>query len=92
MIVVPLACSDTEATLDLYSGSQSNSGSSSFSKANASTWGPVGAVHHVRARPLDSILNEIGISHVDVLKVDVEGAEFGVLQGARETLERDHLV
>jgi FkbM family methyltransferase len=92
VIVAPFACSDTEAMLELYSGSQSNSGSSSLSKANASTWGPIGAIHQVRARPLDSILNELEISHVDVLKVDVEGAEFGVLLGARELLKRDHPV
>lgn len=40
----------------------------------------------VRAATLDSILAKLSIAHVDVMKVDVEGAELQVLEGARKTL------
>jgi FkbM family methyltransferase len=40
----------------------------------------------VPTRTLDAVLAESGDAHVDVLKVDVEGAELPVLRGAERTL------
>lgn len=40
--------------------------------------------HRVKVRPLSSVLDELGIDHVDLLKVDVEGAELEVLRGIEE--------
>lgn len=40
----------------------------------------------VRLRRLDDILADEGIAHVDLLKIDVEGAEAMVLQGAKTIL------
>lgn len=40
----------------------------------------------VRLRPLDAVLAELGAPRVDALKLDVEGAEVGVLRGAERTL------
>ena len=37
---------------------------------------------------LDTFVERIGITHVDVLKIDVEGFELGVLQGASSLLKR----
>jgi FkbM family methyltransferase len=42
----------------------------------------------VRARPLDNVLEELGIKRVDCVKVVVEGAELEVLKGLRRTLKR----
>ncbi len=44
----------------------------------------------VRLIPLDELAREAHIKRVDVMKIDVEGAEFAVLQGARGILSRDH--
>jgi FkbM family methyltransferase len=41
----------------------------------------------VELRRLDDLLPELGIQQVDVIKMDVEGAEFAVLQGAQATLQ-----
>jgi FkbM family methyltransferase len=43
----------------------------------------------VKIRTLDSFLEELGQDRVDMIKVDVEGAELEVLRGARETLRRN---
>ncbi|WOP38632.1 FkbM family methyltransferase [Streptomyces sp. Li-HN-5-13] len=40
--------------------------------------------HRVRVRPLSSVLDEQGIDRIDLLKVDVEGAELDVLEGIEE--------
>jgi FkbM family methyltransferase len=46
--------------------------------------------HKVRVRvaPLDDWLRERGIAQVDFVKLDVEGAELGVLKGAKSLLSR----
>ncbi len=43
----------------------------------------------VKARPLDKVLQELGIEKVDWIKIDVEGAEVEVLQGMEKTISRN---
>jgi len=43
----------------------------------------------VTVRRLDDVLEELAVEAVDVIKIDVEGAEHRVFEGARKTLERD---
>lgn len=45
-------------------------------------------VVQVQARPLDDMVRELGLDRVDYIKVDVEGVEAEVLQGAVETMRR----
>ncbi|MEQ0565463.1 FkbM family methyltransferase [Amycolatopsis sp. NEAU-NG30] len=40
--------------------------------------------HRVRVRPLSAVLDEHGIDRIDLLKVDVEGAELDVLRGIED--------
>jgi FkbM family methyltransferase len=86
--VAPVACADSETTLTFYAAPRRNTGESSLSQANASQEGAIAASYPVRARRLDDILKEAGVDRVDAMKIDVEGAEFLVLKGATETLDR----
>jgi FkbM family methyltransferase len=88
--VAPVACSDTEAMLNLYAAPDVNTGETSLSSANASQIGAVTHTYKVRARPLDDIVRESGVARVDAIKIDVEGAEYLVLKGAQQTLDRFH--
>jgi len=90
--VEPFACSDAEAMLELFAGPRSNSGETSLSRTNATRDEHAGASYKVRARPLDAILQEAGVTRVDAVKIDVEGAELLVLKGAGQTLDRFHPV
>jgi len=90
--VEPIACTDKEQTLTLYdSTSEGNSGASSLSLANADAArrGTLPS-YAVKGRPIDEVVRELRLSRLDVIKVDVEGAEYLVIQGARETLQRFH--
>ena len=41
----------------------------------------------VRTAPIDSLMDELGISKVDVVKMDIEGAEMGALRGMTRTIQ-----
>jgi FkbM family methyltransferase len=88
--VQPVACSDGEAILSLFAAAAGNTGETSLSKMTAAQSGAVVHTYKVRARPLDDIIRESGVQRVDVIKIDVEGAEYLVLKGAQQTLARFH--
>jgi FkbM family methyltransferase len=46
----------------------------------------VGPGIEVMAKPLDQIIDELKLTKVDFIKIDVEGAELEVLKGAKKTL------
>ena len=92
ILVEPIACTDSEQMLTLYDATpEGNSGASSLSLANAdeSNKGTLPS-YTVRGRPIDHVVAELGLARVDVIKVDVEGAEYLVLRGLRDTLRRFH--
>lgn len=42
----------------------------------------------VRCRRLDDVLTELSVKRVDVIRLDIEGAEWNALRGATNTLSR----
>lgn len=49
---------------------------------------PVGAVQEIEVRRLDDEVGRLGVDRIDFIKLDVEGFERSVLQGASDTLAR----
>lgn len=91
VIVEPIACTDREQMLTLYGGPEDNTGTASLSRQNVEFFSSAPPRQFtVRGRPIDDVVRELGLKRVDVIKVDVEGAEYYVLRGARETLRRFH--
>lgn len=88
VIIEPIACTDTPQTLTLFDSTPGgNGGSSSLSRTNA---GSSTRSYIVQGRPIDDVVAELGFKRLDVVKVDVEGAELLVVRGAAETLKRFH--
>ena len=44
----------------------------------------------VECNTLDSICMQEKYKHIDMIKMDIEGAEFGALNGAKKTIEKYH--
>lgn len=88
--VEPIACTDKDQQLTLYADRGSNTGASSLSEKNAEAFDVAPKPYSVRGRPIDDVVNELGLTRVDAIKIDVEGAEVGVLRGAIKTLEKFH--
>lgn len=64
-----------------------NPGWASLVDAGVTGVDPTGSrLVEVQVRRLDTLLPELGVDHVDVLKIDVEGAEPGVVRGLGDTI------
>jgi len=57
-----------------------------FGLAQATTLTPGGRAFEIAARPLDDVLDEAGVEQVDLLKMDIEGAEASALEGLARRL------
>lgn len=56
--------------------------------ARATSESSLADAHHVALTTLDQALGELGVSAIDFLKMDIEGAELRALRGAKTTLTR----
>jgi FkbM family methyltransferase len=84
LLVQEVACTDTEKTLNFFQAGVENTGSSSFSVKNARSKPEI----QVRGVPLDLIVKTLNLPRIDLVKIDVEGAELQVLRGMEESLPR----
>ena len=83
--IVDVAVADREGQMVLagHDESSSNHGVSRLVSEGSST----ATKFTVRSRPLDSVLDDAGVDAVDLLKIDVEGAEDMVLAGMEDGLK-----
>jgi FkbM family methyltransferase len=84
VITLQVAAADTAATLKL-AGFDENSGNFGVSHL-LSNGGYVANCYDVMAKPLDAVLNQHGLETVDLMKIDIEGAEDMALVGLQESL------
>lgn len=75
----PVALSDTESDDRLIVPESSNTGSAALLDANAYTGGSPDDEYTVETRRLTSILEERAADRIDLLKIDVEGAETDIV-------------
>lgn len=78
--VVPRAVGASKGTATLWEVSATNDGQATLSLRDGETGRALDA--SVEVTTLAAELNSLAVSSIDVLKVDVEGGEFGVLSGA----------
>lgn len=82
-----LACSNKKGNLQLFLDEDGTGGHSTIKPkkikaGNNKIW--------VKAETLDTIIKKEKIKKVDLVKIDVEGAEAEVLEGATKTLKKYH--
>ncbi len=84
VVVEELACSSSAGVRDLYLGPPGNTGITSLSSANVRSDECVS----VNCVPADALVEKYDISRIDLVKIDVEGAELEVLRGMTDILKR----
>ncbi|WP_114945379.1 FkbM family methyltransferase [Microvirga calopogonii] len=84
-----VAAGSRDEELTLFDMPAINMGSATLSPEVQASGRPVGVV---KVRPLDAILSDAGVGSVRLIKIDVEGFEEQVLQGAERTLAREPII
>lgn len=83
-VAVPIGLSEQAGVLDLYGKSGTNEGVNTLYPTAEHTV----RIESIKLDTLDHQLQNLGINKVDVIKIDVEGAELQVLKGAQKTLSQ----
>jgi len=82
--IAEVACSDSIEVRNLYVGNAYNTGNSSLSRHNLAWTKSVG----VSCTTADLLIKNYNFQNIDLVKVDVEGAELQVLRGMTTILRR----
>ena len=86
VIALNKALGERDKPIRLYISSHSERHSTSF-MLNPSTH-YCGNYVYVESVRLDTAIGELGIKRVDLIKIDVEGAELSILKGAKKTIDQ----
>ena len=84
--LVDAAASDEPGVVSLQTYGEGNDDSGNFGVAATTTVVEGGSRFNIAARRLDDVLDEAGVERVDLLKMDIEGAEARALPGLRRRL------
>lgn len=82
------ALGSTTGVLTFHRAASADSFGHAVGSFYASDWHSGGSALEVSVETLDRVLDANPVDHVDVIKIDVEGAEMDVLRGALHTIER----
>jgi len=86
-IALPIAISDSNGYLDLYISASSGTHTLDLEHGTRLNVRFIGKIR-VKVMSLDTLIKNLKMDKVDIIKIDVEGHEDKVLQGMREILER----
>jgi len=89
--LVPTALGDSDGSLQYFPGREGMSGMGSFVSEEVRRNHDKDPVS-LQIRRGDQISSELALPPMDILKIDVEGFEAGVLRGFRERIQRDRPV
>lgn len=96
MICHPLAVSDRGGIAKLHANASSATNSLLPTDDRGSLYWGAGLLDttaecEVRTTTIDDFVREQGLRHIDILKLDVQGAEFRVLSGAKQVLAQQQV-
>ena len=86
LTITQSAISNQSGEIDLHTD-HAGSGLASFYMRSETYLDPPTQIERVIVTTVDEQLEVLGLDHVDFMKIDVEGAEFQVLQGAQRSLK-----
>lgn len=84
----PGACGIVEPNLELLRGIHLTGRSRNFGDSIFTGF----TTTEVEVRTLDQVAGEQGLTHIDYLKIDVEGSEYGIFQGASRLLPQTGVI
>lgn len=84
------ALGSAPGTLTFHRAASTGSFGHAVGSLYANDWHAGGSTFEVSIDTLDRVLDREHINRVDVIKIDVEGAEMDVLRGSLQTIERYH--
>jgi FkbM family methyltransferase len=84
--VFQFGLSDRDGTAEFFSSSPTSGEASLYQRRESYFAEMVTTSQSIELRRVDSVVRELGIPHIDLLKIDVEGGELDVLSGAKEML------
>jgi FkbM family methyltransferase len=87
--VIPAALSEQTGSVTLHLAEDGHAGHNTLGHF-AAGWVQAKAAETVPSETLDAIVDAERIGRVDLIKLDIEGAELRALRGAERTLRRDH--
>jgi FkbM family methyltransferase len=90
VLVLPIALSNNRATQKFYLAAQGDTARSSLEQAWSTKRGFLRnqKTIEVESETLDGLMADLGLTTIDLLKIDVEGHELAVLKGASKALHR----
>jgi FkbM family methyltransferase len=86
VVALNKALGECDKPIKLYISSHSERHSTSFTLNPSTRYS--GNYVYVESARLDTVVDELGIKRVDLIKIDVEGAELSILKGAKKTIDQ----